>query len=351
MFFSIINTFVTAFIYFNFSINKKIFSPTLQFIKVHDFCKITKNKYCLSGLFHKTKQSDMISVSQAKNNMKRTSLSTLSNGIITIEASIAITIFALSMFLVLSLFNILYVQNIYSEKVSELLRGFSENAYITDLFSSSNDSQSSESDTAFNLEIPNNMVVSIADEYLIKTLFVDDSIKKLTESNYITRGVKGLDFSSTYYNEAKGILTISLSYSFTFPFLDGAEVYKTSLSKSIKVFNGIKISSNKSDTDFYVYMSLHGNVYHTNRYCSYLVHYTDVYDLNTHPVMNGPRCERCKDLEPDSHLAYITKNGDVYHLSLDCPTFQRDIYAIKYSTIQSGGTSYKICERCKGHIS
>lgn len=323
MFFSIIHIFVTALILFYFSINKILFSPTLQFKKVHNFCKNTKHKRCASSSILLDQQQTMTTVLK-NNNMKRTSLSTLSRGIITIEATIAITLFTLAMASILFLFNILYVQNIYSERISQILRTFSENACV------------------------NNTVL---DYIATKSLFIDADIEKICTNNYISNGINGLDFTGTYFNQKDGVFTISLSYAFSLPFLDGIQIFESSISKSIKVFNGIELSEKPSDVDFYVYMTFSGNVYHTNKYCSYLVHYTEVYDLTTSMVMSLPACERCMSFSSNPRYAYKTSSGDVYHISLDCPVFQQNIYAVKYSKIQAGNTYYKLCERCKGYIS
>lgn len=106
------------------------------------------------------------------------------------------------------------------------------------------------------------------------------------------------------------------------------------------------ITPNKGDTTIYVYCSLSRNVYHTNKYCSYLTKYTSVVPVKNIPTLGMIACYRCNypAYSTNAEYVYLTTEGDRYHYSLDCPTFTSHIYKIDYTQLAS---YFRLCTRCE----
>lgn len=316
MFFSIIHTFVSSII--NFSKNI-IYSSTLQFKKVIDFCVKFINFRCISCIFSNTLQPSMNSEKQKSDDMKRTSLSTLNSGIISVEASIALPIFLFSITIVIYFFNIMYTQNIFQERLSIIGKQFSTMQYLSPTSFSQNE-------------------------------FFTDEIENYIEASNIVNKKKGIIFSLSNYDKNTRFLTLVIHYKIALPFCHNTFAIPITQFCKLKLFNGLPITTNINDTDFYVYLTTSGSVYHTNKYCSYLHKYTEIIDYSKNNVLSYIICSKCKNMVKEYSYLYLTTTGDCYHTTLDCPIFTRNIIALKFSEIQASSCPYSLCSRCEKQV-
>lgn len=349
-----------------FKKNSKKNSSTLQTQKATDFC-ITKRKYCSNTIDvfpDSMPYSKVFPFSVKADGSERTFLSTLCSGIITSEAAIVLPFFILAVSSVLYLFNVIYIEAVFQERLSEISRQISQTAYISNMFSSLSDNgqnnfltlsdennfgNSPTNDNLFD-DFAENIGASLITSAYIKNIFLNDELNSFVDSSYIVNKQSGISFLETKYDSDEYILSVTLSYSISIPFLP--QFIKLDIKQFCKInlFCGKNITTNEGNTDLYVYICNHGNVYHTNKYCSYLIKYTKVIPIEEIHTLALVPCLHCQYLDlglNNKRYVYITESGDCYHFTLDCTTFFRDVYSIKYTELPD---YFEICTRCEEGI-
>lgn len=102
----------------------------------------------------------------------------------------------------------------------------------------------------------------------------------------------------------------------------------------------------------YVYVTPNGQVYHTNRDCTYLhlsidtVSITDLEKLRNKDGKIYDKCRLCGNDDKDLYFVYVTDYGESYHTSLSCNGLKRTILKIKRS--ETGGRT--LCKRCREYM-
>lgn len=332
--------------------SKKI-SSTLQNMQATDFCiNTTDYSRNIVDAFPGSKQYSKIFRASNTSSLGRAFLSTHLRGIITVEASIILPVYILIISSIIYLFNILYIQNTFQERMSEISREISSNYYIVQSIASLNSKDrlnfyqyNSQADNSSST-IVYNLSSSLVTASYISNLFNSNDIQALTNSSNIVNKANGLSFSGTYIDTATNDLIIHLSYKIKLPFLPGSLSLPIKQFCRLHLFYGKNITQNKGDTTTYVYCSESGNIYHTNKYCSYLTKYTSVVPVSNIPSLGIIACYRCNypTYSANAKYVYITSDGERYHYSLDCPTFTCHIYKIDYTQLAS---YYRLCTRCE----
>lgn len=110
--------------------------------------------------------------------------------------------------------------------------------------------------------------------------------------------------------------------------------------------------NNKEETEEYVYVTQTGTVYHTNRNCTYLnpsIRAASADTLAEERNDSGEKYTACPVCKPqqDKQTFYVTRYGEVYHASLNCPVLKRTIFRIRKSEVGDRG----LCSKCGGKIS
>lgn len=333
--------------------HSKKFSSTLQNMQATDFCiNTTDYSRNIVDAFPGSKQYSKIFRASNTSSLGRAFLSTHLRGIITVEASIILPIYILIISSIIYLFNILYIQNTFQERMSEIAREISSNYYIACSISSLNNketldfyqyqtqNESSFSNTTYNI------TSSLITASYISKLFSSNDIQAVINSSNIVDKANGLSFNGTYLDTATNDLFIHLSYKIRLPFLPWHLSLPIKQFCKLHLFYGKNITPNKGDTTIYVYCNLSGNVYHTNKYCSYLTKYTSVVPVKDIPTLGMIACYRCNypAYSTNAEYVYLTTEGDRYHYSLDCPTFTSHIYKIDYTQLAS---YFRLCTRCE----
>lgn len=336
-------------------IKSKKISSTLQTKKASDL--FINQEYCSNSIdtFPNIKPHSLIFPSvKGFFCPGRTSLSTLPtykriNGIISIEASISLTIFVLCIASIIYLFNILQLENGLQRRISELARNALLVSTISTEFKDLDDEEKASlktsSDDSFS--ILQDLSYSVVNVAYVTSNFFDEDTKELIDSSSIIDGCSGISFVGTHYSNSTDLLTIQINYEVNIPFLSFLPNLPIKQVQKVKLYTGQGISLNKAEDDMNVYITTYGSVYHTTKYCNYLIKYSDVVPVSEIRSLKMEDCKMCHHLRYDSDYLYISETGDKFHYHIDCPVFSRLIYCVKYKSL---GDHFTLCERCEKMI-
>lgn len=286
--------------------------------------------------------------------LKRTSLCCLKckksySGIITVEAAIALPIFIFAISCILYIFNIFYVQSIFQDKLYEISTDINNYAYAISLFSDMSESTKQIVAKETESDIVSSLSKSLISSAYIKSKFLTGKISTISEKNYIKNGSKGLSFLDTYYDEDDNYLSIKLSYEIIIPFLPDNITIPITQYLGIRLFTGLPMTQQIGDTEQLVYMTSSGRVYHTDKYCTYLVRFVEPIEKGSITLSLYDCCIVCKN-DPafnNWRYAYMTEHAIKYHYNPKCRTIYRDIYTLKLSDVVD---NCYLCSKCENSL-
>lgn len=256
------------------------------------------------------------------------------NGSLTIETALVFPFFIMVLLCFIYIINIIGFQQTIQLKLEDTARKISSSAYIAA------DMQDDSPDSPL-LSVP-----------IFRTLFFTEDIKKLCKTTYIKNNELGISFLHSSIDTEKQTADIVITYSIQFPFLPGNLFSIPFVQRcQIRLFTGYIQSGLSDGAEEIVYMTANGRVYHTDKYCSYLVHYTDSIALSSLPLYEKSKgvyytpCNMCKPVTNlnGSTSIYISSTGNVYHFSKDCYHLSSHIFSCPAGKVKD---LYPICSRC-----
>lgn len=268
-------------------------------------------------------------------------------GSLTIEASIAVPIFILVSYALISIITVLYLQLSIQIALEETVRTTNKTAYISSLFLN----QDKETQNAISEEEPSiveTIAISALSTSVFENAFINKDTKHLLNSSLIKNGENGIKFFSSSIDLKAGIADIIITYEVNLPFIP-EKLFNLTLANRcyVHLYTGRELAKKQTATDTYVYYTTHGKVFHFNRYCQYLLDYTEaIHYSKNDPLLEG--CRECvnitkEELETNNPIIYITKSRHCFHISLKCPAFTGSVFRTSYNSLKS---SDKICETC-----
>jgi len=284
-------------------------------------------RYALPASMH-------VSVTRPIHSRERTILNASSaKASLTIEAALVLPFFILVLLSLIYLINIMALSHTLQIQLEETARKINSYAYISlDLETGVSDSD-------------------IISSQIIRSLFMSQDIKKLCDASHIKNGENGISFYHSKIEKADSA-DIIITYHVSIPFLSKLNLYIPLAQRcSFKLFTGNHDVHYNSSSASIVYMTAHGSVYHTNKYCSYLVKYTEILDKNslsdyeTASHRNLLLCSACKKnfSAENTSFIYISQTGTVYHYSRDCYYLTSHIYECNLKDVKE---EYPLCSRC-----
>ena len=106
----------------------------------------------------------------------------------------------------------------------------------------------------------------------------------------------------------------------------------------------------KGSGEIYVFVTEHGEVYHTSLSCPYLnpsVRAIDAATINDCRSKGGGKYEACKYCRPKKgnySTYYITDYGEAYHCKLNCGALKRNVRRVKLEDLKG----MEMCSKCGG---
>lgn len=270
-------------------------------------------------------------------------------GSITLEAAIALPVFIFCLLSIIYIMNIMYIQQTIQIALEETARNISKTAYISDEFYNlTKEQQDALSESDYSL-IENLGATLISLPY-IEHKFMSDEIATFLDNSYVTNGSDGISFLLSSVDLDNSILDIVLNYKVSVPFLPG-NIFTFSLSNRCytRIYMGLDMDKEQSEDYIYVYYTSSGNVVHTNKYCRYLLNYSEAIRYNDSLLsMNPDKCRLCgldtsiEQLEETNPIIYLTSNHEVFHLTLDCQAFTGNIFRVKRTSLENDN----VCKEC-----
>lgn len=290
--------------------------------------KIIKNKYCLR---------------------KRAYL--FASGSITIEVTIALSVFMMFM---LFMQSFMIVINSYMQmqiSVNNVATEVANNKYYLQVADKIAEKNKVWTDIKKEVESKLNNI-----EYIDKDL--GEELKNTTDILYLYQrlmgemgeriltdqicDIKNLRLGSSSIEN--NIVDMVVEYSIKIPFIN--KYLSIAQRSRVRDWTGEDISINKKE----VYITEHGTVYHESRECSHLIvkiskaNYSQVDELRNSNNGKYTKCLLCvKEKLQDTTRIFITEDGEKYHVDLKCSGIKRNLIAVDISQVGDR----ELCSRCK----
>lgn len=166
----------------------------------------------------------------------------------------------------------------------------------------------------------------------------------------ILGGINGIVFTGSGYQNDTVTLKASFYYASPVAFFRLFPV-RISLDSQARAWTGYKgVTFGSQESEELVYVTEWESVYHTSAACTHIS--LDIQKVSLAGVENSKNeygehyhpCEKCVGDSGGSRQVYITRTGDCYHNSLDCPGLTRTVMAVK----KSQASALRECSRCRG---
>lgn len=187
------------------------------------------------------------------------------------------------------------------------------------------------------------------------TFLIEQLGHSYAKEHYIIGGNAGLVMAHSNICDNDSVIELKVTYTVKNPF-DIFGIGKVTLTQACKTDAWLgeehdKYTDNKNQTqEAHVYVTEQGEVYHTDRNCTYLTrvimqkeksdqeNITNAYGEKYYP------CERCGKRDVGSEYIYVTEYGNSFHIDITCSQLSRTILEIPVS--KAG--ERRLCEKCGG---
>ena len=279
---------------------------------------------------------------QSDNNKKASFYASFLRASLTIEASIIIPLFITLMVFGMYTFRILQVHSIVQQSIDTASR--------TMAVTLGNISNQGESDKDIDLSETEPTIKGELSETALLASTVAMAALELKERKvpleFIDDGALGFNFLES---SAEGnYIDLQVKYRMTFPVgLLGDYTYEINQRARCRKWVGYDKNENETDGN-YVYITDHGEVYHTNYFCTYLnpsVHKVTKDEVSEKRNKSGgkyEKCRRCGKVKPGGFL-YITDYGTSYHNDVNCTEIKHNIKKVLLEEVKD---TMRPCSKC-----
>lgn len=171
--------------------------------------------------------------------------------------------------------------------------------------------------------------------------------KEKVPVGYIDLGIAGINLLDT--NVEGNYIDVKASYTMTFPVgLLGNLSFDVNQRARSRKWVGYDKAENTTDSR-YVYITDHGEAYHSNYYCTYLnpsVHRISADEVSGKRNVGGGiyyPCEKCKPGKHPTGVLYITDYGTAYHGDINCKEIKHNIKKVLYEEVKD---TMRPCSKC-----
>ena len=260
----------------------------------------------------------------------------------TIEASLCLTIFLVFMISLCQLFMILQLQMKIQKALEQVGNEAAQYSYIT--------SQVPlwDSESQLIQRIREYLMTELSEEAL-RLRFVDVMGQQVLDDSIVVGGAQGVSFEDSKLLQEQGVLQLVASYSIRLPIAVWGFDHVTLQQQCYRygLLGDREPAKKQTNEEAMVYVTKYGEVYHVTLSCTHLnlsvrsVSMSQVASLrNDNGAIYQP-CELCRPTGREDAV-YLTREGDRYHDELTCGGIRRHISAIPMSQIQDR----RPCSRC-----
>lgn len=249
----------------------------------------------------------------------------------TLEASLVIPLYIYAVIAVIYIIQIMQVKSAVNRAAYNSIRALSKYAYA---YIQGSDSQKE---------------VSAAAAYamLLKELGTD-----FADKHYIVGKNAGISVAGSKLLQSDNQLELTVTYAVKNPFdIFGVGIVTIHQKYVTQAWLGEsfdEIQRSESSNKKMVYITEQGEVYHTNRNCTYIqlsvmnVQLDDIYAKRNQSGGKYYPCEKCC-ADERSAMVYITAYGDRYHQKSDCSILRRIVFKVPLEQV----TDRQMCSKCK----
>jgi hypothetical protein len=286
-------------------------------------------------------------------------------GSITVEAALVMPLFIYGIMAFLYLFQIIYIQECIQSGITEVAKEASRYGFIYEDVMNSQEVDSEEEDK--DTKTKKDTEKDTSKKSICKTI-VDGSFLQIRLGEHLDQ----CNFNDDCIVGGKtGIVMFLSSFMEDEETIDVVAVYHIKIPIAIIKVNGFTMVSrvrtrafigldqrdegedssgnDENDEDQIVFITETGTVYHKSKECSHLklsISSSTLSQLKLVRNQNGgiyKPCEKCADNNRnDNKTVFITKEGNRYHISLDCSGLKRTIFSVPLSQV----VGKRPCKRC-----
>lgn len=272
------------------------------------------------------------------------------NGNMTLETAMVLPIFIFSIICFIYFMAILNFQNIMQSSVNQTAKEIGKYAYVINRLDKKLEDNQNDSS---GLDIDNNLLISGLNTGYISKAVLTEEVKKYADKVNVYGGVDGISlFDSRINEDDEGINDIRVSYKIFIGF-PGQKGYGFRFANRCYfrswIGTSIEKQSNNEKEGQIVFITKTGDVYHLTDTCTYIkfsitkVLYSELSYLRNESGAIYRACNKCVSSQPQSDdIIYITASGTKYHCDSKCSKIKRDIFAIDISEVGNR----KLCSRC-----
>jgi hypothetical protein len=274
----------------------------------------------------------------------------------TVEASLVVPIFIFSVMAIMYLIQIVNIKQRMMQALYNDARLLSKYVYVYNKYRSTNsDQHQDELQQEYHYILEEGISLTLAKALLLQQL--GDEFSK--EAN-IVGGEAGICLWNSRFLENGRDIELNVSYTVRNPFdVFGLGAVTVSQSYTSAAWIGAEtlsteensIDKNITEGD-YVYITENGEVYHTDKTCTYLnpsIRAVDIEDIYFIRNLSGGKydeCERCAaDYETQwEPCVYVTDYGTKFHAHVNCSSLKRVVIKVPRSEV----LGWKACSKCGG---
>lgn len=276
---------------------------------------------------------------------------------LTVETSLVLPLFLFFFISLLYFIQIITLQEILQEALTESGLSMAKTAYIYSDFQDADDAEEAD-DSIFEegikaglQEIFGAAINSIVLKHTVAGRLNTDSIN----SPFIVGGLDGIRFDGSSILDGNDDIDIIIRYKIRIPIrIFGLHEMNMIQRVRLRGWNGHQlpplytIIEEDESEETMVYIAESGKVYHLKRTCSHI-------SLSIETIMCKPTWQRndkggkyypcegcCSKNEPDLGTYYITSYGDRYHKKKDCSKIKRTVKEVPLSEVGNKSP----CKRC-----
>ncbi len=255
------------------------------------------------------------------------------NASMTLEASLALTVFLLFAVSVCQLFLIMQMQISLQKSLEQVTGEAASFSYVT------NQITLWDTDSVLLDKIEDYLLTDLSTEAL-RLRLISAAGEDYLDNSLVLGGAGGLSLAGSSILEDGHWIRLALSYKVSLPVsvLGINAVSCTQRSSRYAWLGNTDPSSSVSCSEQMVYVTASGEVYHLCLDCRYLnvsvqaVNYSELDALRNSSGGKYYPCERCDPAE-DSGTVYITPSGTRYHADRDCSALTRSVSAVPISQV------------------
>jgi len=246
-------------------------------------------------------------------------------GSITVETSLVLPLFIISIVNIISLFEMIYIHTAMDIALNQVGKEISVAANFQNIY---------ENDLLTEVYVKERVFQLVGENKIADSLIVGDSNGIVLLRSEIAKENDVIDLVMTYRVEP------------WFPFFQVGDMVMINRCY-IKAYTGYALNENAFEERRF-YVAENGDVYHLSRSCTHLqlsISMVGEAELVKARNKDGEKykpCEVCFDKEMSGGHYYIAMQGNRYHSSVACTGLKRTIYVVK----ESGVGNKPLCIRC-----